>query len=564
MNRDERNGEVFRRIFPLALAALEKIDELPEQINRAIGLLFPLSVFIQPTESFFCSVPRLASENGADFSRTTEKLKGKKDKSAPNVSDVPGEEITPRRFCEAIFEKLSGLEAGGERDYLTRLLATEAFRYALWTEEELETRIGLIGDEEEKQAAYYAWGKFAAGANQRQIAERCAERLDDLACYEKVVRRILVAAANAVSNAPANAPANAADDSVAHLAHDLALDATIESAEGRFRRAIDRTVCAIQTNNAENNDEIDALIASAGEILTQIEESELRDVLLAGAWERLSGVAFDRLEPLADRFDSARNALDAFERYDFGRFGAEISPAEAFIPAERLAVSRRMEQALESLRAESLLPSSRIAALASAARFFYRIGEKNRARDAVRESLELVKRVSNRVERTNVYQALWPILADAGEKSALSRILTALENATDEIEPDDLRWLLWRENLLRALDRGEKESFERFLPKVSVIDRAVFTASALLRWGDADPDAIFAALEPLLPIPLEFFRDAAKNSPASPRKTGDGVEKAPSRQYENTEPLEQAAGLIKIARCSAVCTLENRAKQRIM
>lgn len=468
MNRTNRlEREVFERLFPLALEKIETIDELPERINRAIQLLFPLSVF----------------------------------ETAPTPN---AETVTAERFAERIFERIESLESGGERDYLLRLLASEAITRQILPQDRIKRLIEAIEGDDEKQTAYYVWGKFlASDPAQRRSAFACAERLDDLASYEKVVRRILFT------------NGTLSDDESNRWAD------SIESAEGRFRLAVDRTALAAQSAQDGEPGRLDSALQATGERLEAIDDTRLRDEMLAVLFERLAALDYGRLAPFVGRFSTQTARLDALERYVRVR---SVETGRPLADVERESLARDVKTAVEgTLGDPSFDASDRIDALTAAARIDYRIGEKSSARDEVRALLGYVKTLSNRVERTNVYQALWPLLADAGERKALDRILDALETAADEIEPDDLRTLVWRENLLRALNRGEFPLVERFLPKIPLPGRAVFLAATALRSPDATADSVLAAAAPL----------------------------------EKADPLEAAAGRVKIARYAAVRVLES-------
>jgi len=434
-----------------ALAAIRSIEEPEEQINLKIRLLEP----------------------------------------------VRRRNLNPADFAEALLDEIAALPTGGERDYLYRLAAAEIIRGNILPADRIDAVLSRIENDEEYQTALFIRGITAADDSaQRELALTCAEQLDDLGSYEKILRRVLTA-----ENSPEPDP--------------ILLE-KIESAEGQFRLWAKWR----QKGTAENS----------------VTEQAHRH--LTGLWNSLddSGDSFllrNRLLPVLLR----NGILPWGVIFPFlqGKLhpAAILEPLGDYAPARKKGFPELWKSEMENcadFASEKLAssdgwsPDARIRAYLGSASIFYSAGRKTDARNAVRRVLDLAEKCENRTESIAVLMRVETILTEAGEIKTAGRIAERLFDAAQKVESDDLRIHILRDIFLRWLRNRPLAAVQKYEESLPFPSRNILRA-ALLK-TDLEPN-----IESKIREEIEAVRQSG-------------------------EPVEQAAAVVKICRYCSGCALE--------
>ena len=433
--------DFFCAAFVRATEKIERIDAVGDRINEAIKLIWPLAVFD-------------ASEN--------------RPKTLPTLWN----------FTESVYERIASLGQTGERDYLLRLLLTEVFPLGIFSEEKIERLVASLNDSEEALSAIYVRAKALLQAERFDEALEWAERLDEQVPYEKIVRKIILAS----------------------LGTDRPVESEIfdrvESPAGRVRLFAECSGDRLRRGEASSAESYwGKMLNELSAVADRSEKDELLAFVLG-----LAPTDVQTAESLLTLFSDQSAAVCAWSEYCKKRFSDERPGLSCRKETERASAFRRMETLADAWSSAEQPPSDERAAEVQLAIASVRYLAENRvkARSAVRDLLTSAARMGNAAQKAIVYQSLGTLLTRFDEVNPAEKVTAILQRATDQIEPEDLRQLVWRENILLFLRSGRIDAAERLMSKIVPPHRTVFeTALRLARGERFSASQCVSALEPL-------------------------------------------------------------------
>lgn len=411
----------------------------------------------------------------------------------------------PRNTLVTLVERTEAivrvLVAQDERDYLNELLVAEMIRVEhhfgkdLLGDMVIEKKLEQIQNDDDRQEGYFLLAKSSASKGDRVRALSCAETLDDLYSFEAILRLLIISEQQ-------NSPEETLDGELVEQ---------IESDDGRFRLACALAELFCHRDRLEN---VEKELAKAKAIFDTIVDPSHRD--------RLLGDLFTLKLPIA--------LLDSFVP-----FLTSIPTRCRTLEAHSRVVSNDAPRCLEILRAicdDKTRDRQDADTASTAAALAYRAKDQRIGRDWTRVALGKISENENPTARAALYRALLKTLYAANENKAASRISELLAVTSDQVEPDDLREIEWRENLTLWSLRREEKLLAKYLERIPQSERITVTVIGQLSQGSEPEQAWFDNIT----LPL----------------------------WGDNSPEESCSALVKIERLRAQARLENRGSHSIM
>lgn len=413
---------------------------------------------------------------------------------APSEPSVDDWRRRVKTALEAVEREISTVESRAERAYLRRLvidaaLSLNACDATFFTEPFSDALLAAIDDSEERQNALVAYATRLAArihrfpqsdASERAKAFALLDEIEDLRVFERAAGTVAAAVLLDATRRP-NSPSLSPNDA---NATDVTLDLTpfgddvasvweqfespggflelCERASAEFFDALSplsptpQEIALRQALNAETRRQLAALataldadVALDGSPLDEDARAELQNVVGEAVIE--SPIAIENGEFFRAFLERSRNLaafFPIFKRLDEAENAANNANGCA-VSVYRLSVSECAEEKTRWLEAARRVAArsaafdadvrARLDCLTTYAELEFQFGDKTNGKNAVREALGLLPRLSSPFERASIYRRLVAAHISASYLKAAQKLAALWKAELDAIEPEDLR-----------------------------------------------------------------------------------------------------------------------------